>query len=62
MVADDPAASANAAADFLRSRGFTAEVVLDAEPELPIAFVLTDAMIGTVLNFRKHVIHMPRPK
>ena len=62
LVADDPAASAIAAADFLRSRGFTAEVVLDAEPELPIAFVLTDAMIGTVLNFRRHVIHMPRPK
>ena len=62
LVADDPIASANEAANFLRSRGFTAEVVLDAEPELPIAFVLTDAMIGTVVNFRKHVIHMPRPK
>ena len=62
LVADDPTASAYAAADFLRSRGFTAEVILDAEPELPIAFVLTDAMVGTVLNFRKHVIHMPRPK
>ncbi|MGI8542178.1 MAG: hypothetical protein ACR2MD_01710 [Aridibacter sp.] len=62
LVVADPVASANAATDFLRSRGFTAEVVLDAEPELPIAFVLTDAMIGTVINFRKHVIHMPRPK
>lgn len=62
LVAEDPTASANAAADFLRSKGFKAEVVLDAEPELPIAFVLTDAMIGTVLNFRKHMIHMPRPK
>ena len=62
MVADDPQASANAAAEFLRSRGFKAAVVLDAEPELPIAFVVTDAMMGTVLNFRKHVIHMPRPE
>jgi hypothetical protein len=62
LVADDPIASANAAADFLRSRGFTGEVVLDAEPDLPIAFVLTDAMAGTVLNFRKHLVHMPRPK
>ena len=62
LVADDPIASANEAANFLRSKGFKAEVVLDAEPELPIAFVLTDAMIGTVINFRKHVIHMPRPK
>ena len=62
LVANDPVASANAAADFLRSCGFGAEVVLDVEPELPIAFVLTDAMIGTALNFRKHVIHMPQPK
>jgi hypothetical protein len=62
LVADDPIASANEAANFLRSKGFKAEVVLDAEPDLPIAFVLTDAMIGTVLNFRKHLIHMPRPE
>jgi hypothetical protein len=61
LVADEPEKSANAAATFLRSRGFEATVVLDAEPELPIAFVVTDAMIGTVLNFRRHVIHLPRP-
>ena len=61
-VADDPIASANEAANFLRSKGFKAEVVLDVEPEIPIAFVLTDAMLGTVLNFRKHMIHLPRPK
>lgn len=61
LVATDPVASATAAADFLRARGFSAEVVLDAEPELPIAFVVTDAFSGTVLNFRKHVIHLPRP-
>jgi hypothetical protein len=35
--------------------------VLDAEPDLPIAFVVTNAFTGTVLNFRKHVIHMPQP-
>jgi hypothetical protein len=62
LVSDTPEASANAAADFLRSRGFEARVVLDAEPELPIAFVVTNAMSGTVLNFRKHVIHLPRPQ
>ena len=62
LVADDPIASAHEAADFLRSKGFKAEVVLDVEPELPIAFVVTDAMMGTVLNFRKHMIHLPRPK
>ncbi|KAF1711135.1 hypothetical protein CSC70_04205 [Pseudoxanthomonas kalamensis DSM 18571] len=62
LVASDPAASANGAAEFLKSRGFEARVVLDAEPELPIAFVVTNAMTGTVLNFRKHVIHLPRPQ
>ena len=61
LVASDPVASAEAAATFLRGRGFRATVVLDAEPELPIAFVTTDAFTGTVLNFRKHVIHLPRP-
>jgi hypothetical protein len=61
LVSDDPVASANDAAEFLRSRGFEANVVLDAEPALPIAFVVTNATSGTVLNFRKHLIHMPRP-
>jgi len=61
LVAADPVASAQAAAAFLRRRGFGAEVVLDAEPELPIAFVVTNAFTGTVLNFRKHVLHLPRP-
>lgn len=61
LVAVDPAAAAHAAAEFLRSRGFSAEVVLDAEPELPIAFVASNVFTGTVVNFRKHVIHMPRP-
>ena len=61
LVADDPIASANEAANFLRSKGFKAEVILDVEPEIPIAFVVTDAMMGTVLNFRKHMIHLPRP-
>ena len=61
LVSSDPVASANAAAKFLRSRGYSAHVVLDAEPALPIAFVVTDAMVGTVLNFRKHVTEMPAP-
>ena len=61
LVSSDPVASANAAAAFLKSRGFSAEVVLDAEPALPIAFVVTNAMVGTVLNFRKHVTDMPKP-
>ena len=61
LVADDPAASAAAAAALLRARGFRAEVVTDVEPGLPIVFVLTDALPGTVLNFRPHVIQMPHP-
>lgn len=61
LVVQDPVASANSAAAFLGSKGFTAEVILDVEPELPIAFVSTDALIGTVINFRKHVIHLPEP-
>ena len=62
LVAKDPEASAKDAAEFLRSRGFQAQVVLDVEPGLPIAFVTSDAMAGTVVNFRKHVIHLPRPQ
>jgi len=60
LVARDPAAAENAAT-FLRDKGFKARVVTDAEPELPIAFVVTDAFAGTVLNFRKHATRMPRP-
>jgi hypothetical protein len=62
LVVKDPEASARAAAEFLRSRGYEADVVLDAEPDLPIAFVTTDAFVATVLNFRKHMIHLPRPR
>ena len=62
LVSPDPAQSAAQTAAFLTKRDFDAEVVLDAEPDLPIAFVVTNAFTGTVLNFRKHVIHMPRPQ
>ncbi len=62
LVSDNPVASANDAAALLRARGFEAKVVLDVEPELPIAFVVTNATSGTVLNFRKHMIHLPRPQ
>lgn len=62
LVAADPEASAREAARFLQSRGYEAHVVLDAEPALPIAFVVTNAMVGTALNFRKHVSQMPAPE
>lgn len=62
LVSSVPEKSAQAAAEFLRSRGFEARVVLDAEPDLPIAFVVTNAMLGTVINFRKHAVKLPRPR
>ena len=62
LVADDPLASAEAAATFLRERGFDATVVQEIEPGLPVVFVLTDAMPGTVVNFRPHLLRMPRPE
>ncbi|MCB1024951.1 MAG: hypothetical protein KDB79_11200 [Acidobacteria bacterium] len=62
IVSGDPLTDAEKAVEFLKSRGFSAKVVPDVEPELPIVFVVTDAMNGTALNFRRHVIHLPRPK
>lgn len=61
LVSDDPERDARAAAQFLQARGFDAAVVTDAEPNLPIAFVVTNAFAGTAINFRKHVTKMPRP-
>jgi hypothetical protein len=62
VVVKDPRASAEAAATFLRSKGFTATVVHDAEPEIPICFVVTDALLGVALNFRKHAVRFPMPQ
>jgi len=62
LVVDDPKRRAEAAAAFLQARGFSATVVHDAEPEIPISFVLTDAFIGTALNFRKHAVRFPHPQ
>jgi hypothetical protein len=62
LVVDDPARRAEEAAQFLRSRGFSATVVRDAEPEIPIVFLLTDAFVGTALNFRRHAVRFPHPQ
>jgi hypothetical protein len=62
LVARDPRAAAEAAAGYLRDRGFTARIVTDAEPEIPIVFVVTDALQGTVLNFRTPAWRFPRPQ
>lgn len=60
LVADDPVAAATAAAELLERRGFDAEVIEDAEPGLPIAFVRTDALSGAVIVFRRHMLRMGR--
>ncbi len=62
VVVRDPAQAARAAAEFLTQKGFSARVVLDAEPEIPIAFVVTDAMRGVALNFRQHAVRFPMPQ
>ncbi|MEX1133186.1 MAG: hypothetical protein WEC15_08200 [Flavobacteriales bacterium] len=62
LVSDDPLSSAKAAAAFLQQRGFSAKVVEEIEPGLPITFVLTDAMPGTAINFQPHITQMPRPE
>lgn len=58
FVVDDPEAAARDAARLLQAAGLQAEVVLDAEPGLPIAFVKTDALISGAIVFRKHVLEM----
>lgn len=61
LVSEDPKKSAQNAAQFLRSKGFKAEVIENAEPKVPIYFVTTDAMLGTAINFRPPVSQMPSP-
>lgn len=58
FVVDDPDATARQVARQLQDRGFQAESIHDAEPGLPIAFVRTDALTGSLLVFRKHVLRM----
>ena len=58
FVVTDPVAAARDSAKLLESAGFRADVILDAEPGLPIAFVSTDALIGGAVVFRKHVLKM----
>lgn len=62
LVSARPERSAEEAAAFLRERGFNARVVVGVEPGVPVAFVLTDALAGSAINFRRHVLRMPRPK
>lgn len=62
LVSDEPLNSAQRAAEFLRSKGFKAKVIESAEPGMPVHFVITDAMLGTALNFRPPVTQMPAPK
>lgn len=62
FVVPDPDEAAQHIAKELRRSGFEAEVVLDAEPGLPITFVTTNALLGTAIVFRKHILKMgPKP-
>jgi hypothetical protein len=58
FVVGDPDRAARESAQLLQEAGFHAEVIRDAEPGLPIAFVTTDALISGALMFRKHVLKM----
>ena len=58
FVVDDPDATARQVAAQLQRRGFQATSIHGAEPGLPIAFVRTDALSGSVLVFRKHMLRM----
>ena len=58
FVVGDPDRAARESAQLLQEAGFEAEVILDAEPGLPIAFVKTDALVSGALVFRKHVLKM----
>ena len=58
FVVGDPNRAARESAQLLQEAGFHAEVILDAEPGLPIAFVKTNALISGALVFRKHVLKM----
>ncbi len=58
FVVEDPDATAREVTALLRSRGFQADAIHGAEPGLPIAFVSTDALKGSVLVFRKHLLQM----
>jgi hypothetical protein len=61
LVVGDPVASALDAVRLLRGRGFEATMIEGAEPGLPIVFVTTNALNGSVLVFRKHVLKMGSP-
>lgn len=58
FVVGDPDGAARETARLLEAAGFRAEIVLDAEPGLPIAFVKTNALISGAIVLRKHVLKM----
>lgn len=58
FVVADPDEAARQVAAMLRDKGFASEAIHDAEPGLPIAFVRTEALSGSILVFRKHVLNM----
>lgn len=58
FVVAEPEQAARQAVALFRKNGFTAELIPDAEPGLPIVFVTTDALSGSAIVFRKHILQM----
>lgn len=60
---DTPAGSAQRVAGYLESHGFTATVKIPEGVDGSIlCLVKTDALVNSVLAFRKHVLKMPKPE
>ena len=58
FVVRDPDRAARESAQLLEAAGLQAEVILNAEPGLPIAFVKTNALSSGALVFRRHILKM----
>ncbi|HLC44388.1 MAG: hypothetical protein A2722_03490 [Candidatus Doudnabacteria bacterium RIFCSPHIGHO2_01_FULL_50_11] len=65
IVHPDPPGAAKEAVEYLEREGYEADVWEDPEPSMDkgsFAFVITSALPGTVLVFRKHIAKLgPRP-
>ena len=57
-----PARAALSAAAFLRSEGYNAQVFEEDGMPDKISFVVTNAMVGSILVFREHVMELGKPQ
>jgi hypothetical protein len=66
VVSRNPERSAKAAIETLKSRGFASQYLGELDESVPqgaMVFVRTEALAGSVLVFRKHLLKMgPRPQ